>query len=35
VQRVLDAISTFWAHLEDVRPAPLAVAMACQLVKLA
>lgn len=32
---MLDAISTFWAHLEDVRPAPLAVAMSCQLVKLA
>lgn len=34
VHRVLDAISTFWSHIEDIRLAPLAVAMACQVVKL-
>lgn len=35
MQRVLDAISTFWANIEDVRLEPLALAMACQFVKLA
>lgn len=35
MQRVIDAIGTFWAHLEDVRPAPLGAAMACQVTKLA
>lgn len=35
MQRVFDAISTFWAHIEDVRLGPLAIAMACQVVKLA
>jgi len=35
MQRVLDAISTFWIHIEDVRLGPLGLAMACQFVKLA
>ena len=35
MQRVIDAISTFWSHIEDVRPAPLAIAMGCQVLKLA
>jgi uncharacterized membrane protein YbhN (UPF0104 family) len=35
VQRVLDAIGVFFSHLADVRPAPLGLAIACHLVKLA
>jgi uncharacterized membrane protein YbhN (UPF0104 family) len=34
VQRVFDAISTFWGHLADVRLAPLAIGIALHLVKL-
>ena len=35
MQRVLDAIQTFWEHLADVHVAPLAVAVLCHVVKLA
>ena len=34
VQRVFDAIATFWEHLADVRLAPLAIGVALHLVKL-